>query len=168
MIIFLLRSTKSSSWHPSPYVWTNNTTIAYFVHTHGLNNNIQAQTKGYLAVSLKVVEKEKTVADLWGVIPCEKPFRMKSRPIGKPPPPKICQFYSKIFLFFVQYVESQFFSAFLLQFTKIFYIGVDQSLLFTGNIPRGIFCEHSSQKTREFRREIMHLHDFCASRSALL
>ena len=28
-------------------------------------------------------------------------------------------------------------------------------LLFTGNVPRGIFCEQSSQKTRELRREIM-------------
>lgn len=42
---------------------------------------------------------------------------MKSRPIGKSPSPKICQFCSKIFYFFVQFIESQFFSAFLLQFT---------------------------------------------------
>jgi len=28
-------------------------------------------------------------------------------------------------------------------------------LLFTGSIPRGVFCEQSSQKTRELRREIM-------------
>ena len=28
--------------------------------------------------------------------------------------------------------------------------------------------EQSSQKTRELRREIMRMHDFCASRSALL
>ena len=42
------------------------------------------------------------------------------------------------------------------------------SLLFTGNVPRGVFCEQSSQKTRELRREIMRMHDFCASRSALL
>ena len=28
-------------------------------------------------------------------------------------------------------------------------------LLFTGNIPRGVFCEQSSQKTRELWREIM-------------
>ena len=28
-------------------------------------------------------------------------------------------------------------------------------LLFTGNVPRGVFCEQSSQKTRELRREIM-------------
>ena len=41
-------------------------------------------------------------------------------------------------------------------------------LLFTGNVPRGVFCEQSSQKTRELRREIMRMHDFCASRSALL
>ena len=42
------------------------------------------------------------------------------------------------------------------------------SLLFTGNVPRGVFCEQSSQKTRELRREIMRMHDFCASRSVLL
>ena len=41
-------------------------------------------------------------------------------------------------------------------------------LLFTGNVPRGVFCEQSSQKTRELRRKIMRMHDFCASRSALL
>ena len=41
-------------------------------------------------------------------------------------------------------------------------------LPFTGNIPRGVFCEQSSQKTRELRREIMRMHDFCASRSVLL
>ena len=29
------------------------------------------------------------------------------------------------------------------------------TLLFTGNVPRGVFCEQSSQKTRELRREIM-------------
>lgn len=43
-----------------------------------------------------------------------------------------------------------------------------KKLLFTGNVPRGVFCEQSSQKTRELRREIMRMHDFCASRSALL
>ena len=31
----------------------------------------------------------------------------------------------------------------------------DLELLSTGNIPRGVFCEQSSQKTRELRREIM-------------
>ena len=41
-------------------------------------------------------------------------------------------------------------------------------LLFTGGIPRAVFCERSSQKTREVRREIMRMHDFCASRSVLL
>ena len=41
-------------------------------------------------------------------------------------------------------------------------------LLFTGDIPRVVFCEHSSQKTREVRRKIMRMHDFCASRSMLL
>ena len=50
-----------------------------------------------------------------------KTFRMISRLIGKPPLPKICQFCSKIFYFFVQYIESQFFSAFLLQFTQKFF-----------------------------------------------
>jgi len=30
------------------------------------------------------------------------------------------------------------------------------------------FCEQGSQKTRELRREIMRMHDFCASRSVLL
>ena len=28
-------------------------------------------------------------------------------------------------------------------------------LLFIGNIPRGVLCEQSSQKTRDLRREIM-------------
>ena len=32
---------------------------------------------------------------------------------------------------------------------------VTEWLLFTGNVPRGVFCEQSSQKTRELRREIM-------------
>ena len=41
-------------------------------------------------------------------------------------------------------------------------------LLFTGSVPRGVFCEQSSQKAREPRREIMRKHDFCASRSVLL
>ena len=27
------------------------------------------------------------------------------------------------------------------------------TLLFIGNVPRGVFCEQSSQKTRELRRE---------------
>ena len=43
-----------------------------------------------------------------------------------------------------------------------------QVLLFIGNVPRGVFCEQSSQKTRESQREIMRMHDFCASRSVLL
>ena len=38
-------------------------------------------------------------------------------------------------------------------------------LLFTVIIPRGVFCERRSQKTRDIPREIMLLHDFCASRS---
>ena len=37
-----------------------------------------------------------------------------------------------------------------------------------GNIPRGVLCEQSSQKTRESQREIMRMHDLCASRSVLL
>ena len=32
---------------------------------------------------------------------------------------------------------------------------VTEWLLFIGNVPRGVFCEQSSQKTRELRREIM-------------
>ena len=51
--------------------------------------------------------------------------------------------------------------------TKVYNI-FNLELLFTGNIPRGVFCEQSSQKTRESQREIMRMHDFCASRSALL
>ena len=38
--------------------------------------------------------------------------------------------------------------------TKVYNI-FNLELLFTGNIPRGVFCEQSSQKTRELRREIM-------------
>ena len=30
-------------------------------------------------------------------------------------------------------------------------------LLFTGNIPRGVFCERRSQKTRDILREFMGL-----------
>ena len=30
-------------------------------------------------------------------------------------------------------------------------------LLFTGNIPRGVFCERRSQKTRDILREFMRL-----------
>ena len=30
-------------------------------------------------------------------------------------------------------------------------------LLFTGNIPRGVFCEQRSQKTRDILREFMRL-----------
>ena len=37
-------------------------------------------------------------------------------------------------------------------------------LLFTGSVPRGVFCEQSSQKTRECRREIMQGHDFRSHR----
>ena len=32
-----------------------------------------------------------------------------------------------------------------------------QALLFTGNIPRGVFCERRSQKTRDILREFMRL-----------
>ena len=38
--------------------------------------------------------------------------------------------------------------------TKVYNI-FNLELLFTGNIPRGVFCEQSSQKTRGLRREIM-------------
>ena len=38
--------------------------------------------------------------------------------------------------------------------TKVYNI-FNLELLFTGNIPQGVFCEQSSQKTRELRREIM-------------
>ena len=49
-------------------------------------------------------------------------------------------------------------------------------LLFTGDVPRGVFCEQSSQKTRELslrsKRYFLCLSQegssFCASRSALL
>ena len=36
------------------------------------------------------------------------------------------------------------------------------------SIPRGCFCEHSSQKARELRREIMESMIFCVSRSMQL
>ena len=50
------------------------------------------------------------------------------------------------------------------------------TLLFTGNVPRGVFCEQSSQKTRELslrsKRYFLCLSQegssFCASRSVLL
>ena len=45
---------------------------------------------------------------------------------------------------------------------------VTYMLLFTGKVLRGVFCEQSSQKTRELRCKIMRLHDFCASQSVLL
>ena len=32
-----------------------------------------------------------------------------------------------------------------------------QALLFTGNIPRGVFCERRSQKTRDILREFMRV-----------
>ena len=32
-----------------------------------------------------------------------------------------------------------------------------QVLLFTGNIPRGVFCERRSQKTRDILREFMRV-----------
>ena len=43
-----------------------------------------------------------------------------------------------------------------------------KKLLFTGNVPRGVFYKQSSQKTRKPRREIMGLHDFYASQRGLL
>ena len=36
-------------------------------------------------------------------------------------------------------------------------ITVTKLLLFTGNIPRGVFCERRSQKTRDMPREFMRL-----------
>ena len=50
------------------------------------------------------------------------------------------------------------------------------TLLFTGNVPRGVFCEQSSQKTRELSLRSKHYFlclsqegsFFCASRSTLL
>ena len=61
----------------------------------------------------------------------------------------------------------------------LFYILILQlniSLLFTGNIPQGVFCKQSSQKTRELslrsKRYFLCLSQegssFCASRSVLL
>ena len=32
-----------------------------------------------------------------------------------------------------------------------------KKILFTGNIPRGVFCERRSQKTRDIPREFMRL-----------
>ena len=66
----------------------------------------------------------------------------------------------------VQFTTQQTYPSSLLHIILMFFYGI--SLLFTGNIPRGVFCEQSSQKTRELRREIMRMHDFCASRSVLL
>ena len=40
---------------------------------------------------------------------------------------------------------------------KINFDGGDLSLLFTDSIPRGVFCERRSQKTRDIRREFMRL-----------
>ena len=48
------------------------------------------------------------------------------------------------------------FSLFSTNFRQLYIsAAVHRELLFTGNIPRGVFCEQSSQKTRELRREIM-------------
>ncbi len=66
----------------------------------------------------------------------------------------------------VQFTTQQTYPSSLLHIILMFFYGI--SLLFTGNIPRGVFCEQSSQKTRELQREIMRMHDFCASRSVLL
>ena len=38
-------------------------------------------------------------------------------------------------------------------------------LLFTGNVPRGVFGEYRLQKNGESQREILKMHDFSASRS---
>ena len=40
---------------------------------------------------------------------------------------------------------------------KIFVNQGAQALLFTGNIPRGVFCERRSQKTRDILREFMRV-----------
>ena len=56
---------------------------------------------------------------------------------------------------------------------SLFFIWQQCRLLFTGNVPRGIFCEQSSQKTRELslrsKRYFLCLSQegssFCASRS---
>ena len=53
----------------------------------------------------------------------------------------------------VQFTTQQTYPSSLLHIILMFFYGI--SLLFTGNIPRGVFCEQSSQKTRELRREIM-------------
>ena len=66
----------------------------------------------------------------------------------------------------VQFTTQQTYPSSLLHIILMFFYGI--SLLFTGNIPRGVFCEQSSQKTRELQREIMRMHDFWASRSVLL
>ena len=66
----------------------------------------------------------------------------------------------------VQFTTQQTYPSSLLHIILMIFYGI--SLLFTGNIPRGVFCEQSSQKTRELQREIMRMHDFCASRSVLL
>ena len=59
----------------------------------------------------------------------------------------------------------------LLHFWNIYYTMRNQDswlLLFTGSVPRGVFVNIVHRKTWETRREIMRMHDFCASRSVLL
>jgi len=71
-------------------------------------------------VFLKVVLKRITATDLWGVISCEKSFVWDRAPLGSRRRQKFVNFVQKSFIFFVQFIESQFFSAFLLQFTISF------------------------------------------------
>ena len=74
----------------------------------------------------------------------------------------------------VQFTTQQTYPSSLLHIILMFFYGI--SLLFTGNIPRGVFCEQSSQKTRELslrsKRYFLCLSQegssFCASRSVLL
>ena len=40
-------------------------------------------------------------------------------------------------------------------FNDLAILRISSRLLFTGNIPRGVFCERRSQKTRDIPREFM-------------
>ena len=41
------------------------------------------------------------------------------------------------------------------------------TLLFTGNVPRGVFANKVHRK-RESEREILRMHEFCVTRNVLL
>lgn len=41
------------------------------------------------------------------------------------------------------------------------------TLLFTGNVPRGVLRTKFTEK-REFEREILRMHEFCVTRNVLL